>query len=290
MRIPRIVVATSLGCAVATAACSLLVSTDDLSGGAGGSTPDGALGETGSNGDSSNDPDGPSGGDASKSDAGGDASSDGSTTGCTSPAIFCDDFERGALLGAWTKTLGSNGGSASILSGEANRVMSVAVTGENSNANAGVERSFDLTPSSRYAIEGRITIPALPSSGGIHLQHFAFVTSEAVHQFAFLYVAPDGIHVSELMCSGTPPCAYKQSAVIAVGLGAPHAVRLEIEFGSPTNRARLFVDGTKKYDEAALAGIAAAARTVIVTAGIPYTDAPHSAFTAQIDDVRLEVQ
>jgi hypothetical protein len=202
---------------------------------------------------------------------------------CTPDAIFCDDFERDDVLGAWTSSTQSGGTLAIATGTPTGRALTARVTAAEAEATVALTKQTTATVSSSAVMRMRIRIASTPTLGGVHATHLTFTTASR-STTVFPYVFSSGLSVAELVCVGAS-CQYNQIAPVAFAPGVWHDVTLNVDFTASPARYQLDLDGTPAIDARSTFG--AGPGVVTITGGAAHVDVDHDAIELEIDDLSV---
>jgi len=256
------------GVVAAAPACSLLVSTSDLS--ATQIPADGGAG------------------DALRPDDGGQQDTDGSDASwCPVGALICDDFERTTPLGGWDNALLDRGGTQEIVHGTPfGRALAVAVpAGSSGYARAALQRTKREQIGDFFTYRSRLRVNALPDTGGVNLNEMYFHRADSQRASVFFALRSGAIALFEQDCS--PGCSKQQSYDLgSFSIGEWHDVVVRVDFSVKPSRLTAEIDGTVVHSNESAVDLPPGA--VEITAGISFTTTPHGGASVHVDRVAVE--
>lgn len=272
--------AVSLILGSAASACSLLISTSDLSSDGRGAPADGAVDDANASAlDSATDS-------APDSDAGSAPDADASDAWCPAAALFCDDFERSSVLGSWDRVLAEQGGTSDVATGTPfGSALRVRVPAGTISAQAAVNRGPHEALAEYVSHRSRVRITKLPESGGVNLSELVLHRSASERSTAFLLLQSSGVRLFEQDC--TPSCSSKTHPVLPqLTLDVWHDVTLRIQLDTTPAKIDLEVDGVVLHSLPAATNVRPG--TFETSAGFNYSTPTHGEAEAYVDRVVLE--
>jgi hypothetical protein len=264
----------------ASAACSLLTDTSDLSGGArvgdSGIAVDGGEGLVGDAAklDATTED---TGADVVQSDTfvPSDAKADAPDAATCVPGVMalCDGFERTTLVGPWDGKTTGGGGSIDLASDGQRGFLRATSPGASGLADVDAELYKDFTQATAVYYDYDFRYSALPVFGAVEMQTVYF-QKQTGYSEVFLRLGPSGVEAYEQQGgsgAGSP---------LTISPGVWHRVSFEIHVGGAL---LVKVDGNIAVSKMLSSFITAG--PVSVSAGIVYGSRPPTALTVDIDNV-----
>lgn len=258
----------------ATSACSLLVSTSDLSSGADGGGPPAADAE--------------SDGAADVLDGGAPADVDASDDAawCPSGAIFCDDFERTNVLGAWDRLLAKESGSTALaFDTPFGNALHVRLPGGAAWGQATLVRDPREEIVERLSYRSRVRITKLPSTGNVNLSEVFLYRDTGNRSSVFVLLQSAGVRLFEQDC--TSSCSSRTHPRIEeFTVDEWHDVTLRLRLDTEPANIELELDGAVVHSSPSVTNIRPG--TLAVAAGFNYSSETHGEAEAYLDRLVIE--